>query len=112
LTRRGVGIDHVGMEQAARSPGLPFLLSRDPKAAHPQSLSADHRVRPLGVSALTIAESQDDLDHWLGAQAAGGARPLPLTCRGGGRGILEFEITTDAGSVVLTEHEPTGAARS
>jgi hypothetical protein len=112
LTRRGVGIDHVGMEQAARSPGLPFLLSRDPKAAHPQSISSDHRVRPLGVSALTIGESHDDLDHWLGVQAAEGARPLPVTCRGGGRGILTFAITTDAGPVVLTHHEPTGTARS
>jgi hypothetical protein len=112
LTRRGVGIDHVGMEQAARSPGLPFLLSRDPKAAHPQSISAEHRVRPLGVSALTIGESRDDLDHWLGQPATGDGRPLPVTRRGGGRGILELAIATDAGPVVLTEQEPTGMPRS
>jgi hypothetical protein len=100
------------MEQAVRSPGLPFLLSRDPKAAHPQEISADHRVRPLGVSALTIGESRDELDRWLGVGAAEGAHPLPVTCRGSGRGILTFAISTDAAPIVLTHHEPTGTARS
>lgn len=112
LTRRGVGIDHVGMQQATQSPGLPFLLSRDPTADHPQNISARHRVRPLGLAALTIGESSSQLDQWLGVKAAESARPLPVTCRGDGRGILELEIITDAGPVVLTGQEPTGRARS
>jgi Glyoxalase-like domain len=109
LTRRGVGIRHVGMQKAVQSPGLPFFLARDPHAAHPQSMAADHRVRPLGVTTLTIGESQDDLDRWFGT---GGPGSLPVTCRGGGRAILRLEVATDMGPVVLTESEPTGRARS
>lgn len=110
LTRRGVGVHHVGMRHAALSPGLPFFLTRDPRAAHPQTLAADHRVHPLGVARLTIGESRDELDDWLGVAAARGA--LPVTCRGGGRGVLDVQIATDAGPVVLTDHEPTGQTRS
>jgi hypothetical protein len=111
LTRRGVGIQHVGMHQACQSPGLPFFLSRDPHAAHPQTMAADHRVRPVGVIALTVGETRDDLDRWLGV-GAGDTRLLPVKCADGGRGILKLTIATDTGPVVLTEAEPTGEARS
>jgi Glyoxalase-like domain len=111
LTRRGVGIQHVGMHQASQSPGLPFLLSRDPHAAHPQDMAADHRVRPLGAAALTIGESRDDLDCWLGVSTTGNPELLPVTCRGNRSGILEMELATESGPVVLTEDEPTGKAR-
>ncbi|MEE6179410.1 VOC family protein [Mycobacterium sp. 050134] len=108
LTRRGIGIDHAGMEDARESPGLPFLLAREAGSGHPQGLRADHRVTPHGVQSLTIGESEDALNDWF----AGKPIEPSVLCRGEGRGIHQVEIATGAGAVVLRGESPTRTAQS
>ncbi|BBX62120.1 hypothetical protein MSAS_12940 [Mycobacterium saskatchewanense] len=108
LTRRGIGIDHAGMEDVRESPGLPFLLAREAGSGHPQDLRADHRVIPHGVRALTIGESEDALNDWFAGQPI----DQPVMCRGEGCGIAQVEIATDAGTIVLRGDSPTRTVQS
>ncbi len=108
LTRRGVGIRHIGMTQALVSPGLPFLLARDANSAHPAEMAAAHRVAPMGVPTVTIGETQADLDTWL----MRGTAELPVVCAADGRGITAVTIDTAAGAVTLTADHPIGRVRA
>jgi hypothetical protein len=111
LTRRGLGVDHVGMSQTRQCPGLPFLLSRNGDDAHPQSVLADHDVKPNSVHTVTVAESRVELEDWLGPRYYASAA-LYVACRGTGRGITGVTIDTDGGRIALTNIEPTRAVKA
>jgi hypothetical protein len=110
LTRRGLGVDHVGMTRTTASPGLPFLLSRRAEDPHPQTMPALHREQPRAVHSLTIDETQADLQQWLSG-LSGGTGELSVVCRGRGRGIVALEIPTDEGMVILADIDPTRGAQ-
>lgn len=111
LTREGVGVHHLGMTRALESPGLPFLLARDPDNNHPGLLAAGHTVRPRGVQTLTVAEDQSDLETWLMTRVGADNPELPVACLSSGRGITQIDVGTDEGTVVLRHTQPTTGLR-
>ncbi len=112
LTRRGIGIHHLGMARARISPALPFLLARDAGSQSPEATSAAHAVVPTGIDMLTVAATRPDLDTWLATPVGDTSPPLPVTCDGTGRGITRIDIATGAGIVTLTPQEPTKGMRA
>jgi hypothetical protein len=111
LTREGVGVHHLGMARALESPGLPFLLARDPDNNHPGLLAARHTVRPRGVQTLTVAEDQSDLEAWLMTRVGADNPELPVACISSGRGITQIDIGTDGDTMVLLHTQPTTGLR-
>jgi hypothetical protein len=111
LTREGVGVHHLGMARALESPGLPFLLARDPDNNNPGLLAAGHTVRPRGVQTLTVAEDRSDLEAWLTTRVGADNPELPVACSSSGRGIAQIDIETDEGTMVLLHGRPTTGRR-
>ncbi|MDO3402682.1 VOC family protein [Mycolicibacterium neoaurum] len=111
LTRRGVGIQHLGIPGAIASPGLPFILTRDPGSQNPEAMAVTHRLLPTGVRSLSLAESRFELDTWLATPETSVDPPLPVTCAGAGRGIISVEIASVGGILILTAAAPSKGTR-
>lgn len=111
LTRRGLGVNHIGMTRALISPGLPFFLARDPGSTNPGMMDAAHTLTPRGVKRISVAGNQADLDAWLMTHVGPDNPKLPVACGSPGRGITQVDIETDQGALTLTHTAPTTARR-
>lgn len=107
LSRRGVGLEHLGMTRALASPGLPFFVAWDSGVTNPEAMAAPHRVTPRGVQRLSVAEDQAELEAWLATPASPDDPKLPIVCLSQGRGITQVDIETDQGTITLSHTAPT-----
>ena len=111
LTRRGIGVHHLGMTRALVSPGLPFFLARDPGSTHPEVMDAPHTLTPRGVKRISVADDQSDLDAWLMTHVGPDNPELPVDCASPGRGITQVDIETDQGTLTLSHTAPSRGRR-
>jgi len=111
LTRRGIGVHHLGMTRALVSPGLPFFLARDPGSTHPEVMDAPHTLTPRGVKRISVADDQSDLDAWLMTHVGPDNPELPVDCASPGRGITQVDIETDQGTLTLSHAAPSRGRR-
>ncbi len=92
-----LGWRSAGLEDAKRTPSLPFFISWDvPLTGHPGRVRAGHGVRPAGLAGVAVAGDAARLARWLGGHE------LPVTVtEAPPEGVRSVTVATADGEIEI-----------